>query len=174
MYCVSAFFRGNFTMKTSLVLFVLLCEVQLRGEVQCCQTHSPAGHALLGQPMKTVPVASTMDCLLKCTLNPHCTSVNVKSEASSLLCELNRRTRWTHPDQFRAAERSVYYEVQRDTFDEDQDSFCKAGLTCFAVTCKRSAFECRCTSACSLQNSEERLQEAVQGRESRCSKQRSR
>ena len=126
-------------------LSVLLLQLFILGlcDEEFCRQAPRSGRSLVRHSFKMVSAHSVLECILKCSTHRACLSVNIKN-TSSLLCELNDKSRKTHPQDFKVQEKSIYVEILRETFEENSDSHCPSGLYCHS-SCGESVYECRCS-----------------------------
>ena len=86
------------TSKMELLLCLLVISVTMAKSVsQQCKdaAYSMRGKYLKGHVISSGSSADIGDCLLKCSSEPRCKSINFRFKG--LLCELNDADRYTHP-----------------------------------------------------------------------------
>ena len=66
-------------------------------------------HALTGHDMEKAVVVDEYECQLKCIGNDSCKSLNVYSNGTKRICELNNKTRQMKPDDFKWMKGLTYY-----------------------------------------------------------------
>ena len=104
------FFLGRcFGDKTKMVGLMLLLVIFASPSVpqQCSRpVRSIKGRYLSGHVMLNGSADGVGDCLVNCSLNPRCKSINFQYK--DLLCELNEADRHTHPWDYRPKEGHAY------------------------------------------------------------------
>ena len=77
------------------LLWLLASFVITNANQQCRQAYSSTGSYLKGHVISSGTTANIGECLVKCSGEPRCRSINFRFE--DLFCELNDADRYTHP-----------------------------------------------------------------------------
>ena len=105
---VLLFFQVNIRQTAMLGLICLLVVFITSGAPQQCSkpVRSIKGSYLTGHVISNRSTDGLGDCLVECTADPRCKSINFRFQNS--LCELNEADRYTHPWDYGSKEGHAY------------------------------------------------------------------
>ena len=92
-------------------ILVILNFAELQEGLKNCreQTKSANGYYLAGHMISTVKSSSLAECVMLCSYQLRCKSLNF--QLSDKLCDLNDADRHTHPEDYERREVSVYMDT---------------------------------------------------------------
>ena len=92
-------------------IFIIISFAKRLEAVEQCpaSTHSAYGHSLSGHGILTHMASSLTECIVMCSNEARCKSLNFRMNDKS--CELNNADRHTHPEDYGPKERSIYMDT---------------------------------------------------------------
>ena len=125
-----------------MVTVYMTCWTTTAGQGSCVTSDSISSHALTNHDIQHLTAKKLRNCIAACQSDTNCYSVNY--HVTTRVCELNSRTRYTHPQDFTALPGWTYMEV----IDRHSGVACSKE-TCVNGFCDRDPAEsrykiCRC------------------------------
>ena len=94
-------------------ILVIVISAKLHEALEQCHasTYSVYGHHLSGHVISTSSVSSLSECVMMCSDEFRCKSLNFRLKGKS--CDLNDADRHTHPEDYGPKEGSVYMDTSK-------------------------------------------------------------